>query len=268
MGSTPLPNPGQGWGTTSCKAWVLGHSRHCSGERKKKHVRAMTDSWKQWENPKHKAWALLAPRASDSAQPSPLAASSKNNRHLDIINPKQLGPRQLMGMKARGEAVPSLSLQPPSLGTHSQPGVSHLASSSPVCLCLHRGWGGKWPPCFIPPDDGCIPQWDKAWGVSPSLGLWSRGHPQGSRSFAETHPACEPVAPGASKRAQRYAHALTQLPCGCPWAPKCTQRVPGPQGWLASQQELLVFPLSPSPRTQRVAGHLLFSQLNTFPASR
>lgn len=228
----------------------------------------MTDSWKQRENPKNKVWALLAPRASVSAQPSPLAASSKNNRHLDIINPKQLGPRQLMGMKARGDGC-ALLVSAATFPWDTFPAWSESFGFIVTSLPLPAPRvGGKWPPCFIPPDNGCIPQWDKTWGVSPSLGLWSRGHPQGSCSFAETHPAFKPVAPGASERAQRYAHALAQLLCGCPRAPKCTRRVPGPQGRLAGQQELLVFPLSSSPRIQRVAGHLHFSQLNTFPASR
>lgn len=177
----------------------------------------MTDSWKQRENPKHKTWALLAPRASVSAQPSPLAASSKTNRHLDIINPKQLGPRQLMGRKARGDAVPSLSLQPPSLGTHSQPEASHLASSSPVCLCLHPGWGGSGLPVSYPLTMDASPSGTKPGGFPPPWGCggedipraqavlqrltlpasqWPQGHQRGPRDMLMLSHSCPVGAPG------------------------------------------------------------------------
>lgn len=125
------------------------------------------NSWKYWENPKHKAWALLAPRASNSAQPSPLTASTENTGHLEIINPEQLHPWQLMGTKAMGDTVPSLSLQPPSLGTRSRPrgeSFGFIVTSLPL-PALRVGWKG--PSCFTPPDDGCIPQRDEAWGGFP-----------------------------------------------------------------------------------------------------
>lgn len=96
--------------------------------------------WK-WGKPK-------APRLGPACTHSRVCSASSphcpstNTRLLEMINPEQQRPRQLMGSQTPGDTVPLLSLQAPSPGTRSQPwGQALTASTASACTqaILHPG---------------------------------------------------------------------------------------------------------------------------------
>lgn len=215
------------------------------------------NSWKQWENPKQKAWALLAPRASISAQPSPLTASSENTGHLGIINPEQLRPGQLMGTKAMGDAVPSLSLQPPSLGTCSQPrgeSFGFIITSLPL-PALRVQW--KRPPCFTPLTMDASPSGTKPGGFPLPGPLEERTDP-GLTQFCRDSPCPASQQPQWNQRGPRDTLTLSHgCPVGAPELPNAPGECPVPrEGGQEVSRSCWCFPPSPSPRTRGGVGVL------------